>query len=227
MKKIFLNYFKKKFKPQKSYSLLGEDILIKSFFAPSYVGKYIDIGNAHPIFGNNTFLFYKMNWSGLLIDPHNDEIYKPKNKRPRDIVINACIKSINDMGTDEFIFYKKSWPELSSTSESDFIFLNNFFQKYMKKEETYKKKINFLNVYDLKKIFNYDAIDILSIDIEKNSEDIIQDFIKFFNPKIIIYEKNIKDKIDWSNFDYLSIASNEMNNILINKNYKKNNIFDY
>ena len=35
MKKNNFNYFKNKFKPEKSFSLLGEDILIKSFFSSS------------------------------------------------------------------------------------------------------------------------------------------------------------------------------------------------
>lgn len=52
-------------------------------------GFYIDIGAHHPRRFSNTFLFYKMGWSGINIDPNYDAISKFKAERPRDI--NLCL----------------------------------------------------------------------------------------------------------------------------------------
>lgn len=227
MKKKYLNFLKKKIKPEKSFSILGEDILIKSFFHPNYIGNYIDIGSAHPINGNNTFLFYKKGWNGILIDPLNGEIYKSDKIRKKDLVLNYGIKEIKNKKNKTDIFYKKSWPELASTEFEDFIYLNDFFKEYTGNDEILKKEIILIDAIYLNKIFNYDHLDILNIDIEKHSENIVLDFIEYFHPKIIIYEKNKKDYVNWNKYEYTLISQNEMNNILISNRYKKNNIFDY
>ena len=146
MQKKYLKYFKKKFKPEKSFALLGEDILIKSFFNPRYIGNYIDIGNAHPINGNNTFLFYKKGWRGLLIDPLNNIFYKPKRVRKEDLVFNYGIKEINDKRIKSDFFYKKSWPELSSTEINEFKYINDFFKDYMENDIILKKEITILKI---------------------------------------------------------------------------------
>jgi len=227
MKRNNFNYFKNKFKPEKSFSLLGEDILIKSFFPPKYIGNYIDIGSGHPVFGNNTFLFYKKSWKGVLVDPNNDQFYKAEKNRTSDIILNYGIKTVNNQKNEDSLYYKKSWPEISSTNKEDFYLLKKFFSEYMQNDLILEKRIKLIDANELKKIFNVDNLDILSIDIETSCEDIILDFIKFYNPKVIVYEKNHKDKIRWNDFNYELISTNEMNNIIINKNYKKNNIFDY
>ena len=105
--------------------------------------------------------------------------------------------------------------------------LDNFFKEYSQKDPILKKEIILVDAIYVKKIFNQDHLDILNIDIEMYSENIVIDFIEHFSPKVIIYEKNQKDKINWQKFNYQLIASNEMNNIIINQKYKKNNIFDY
>lgn len=226
MKKTNFKYFKNKFKPIKSFSLLGEDILIKSFFHPNYIGNYIDIGSAHPINGNNTFLFYKKKWRGMLIDPHND-IYKPKKHRKEDTILNYGIKEIKNKNLKSDFFYKKSWLELSSTQLEEFKNLDSFFKEYSQDDPILKKEIILVDALYIKKNFNYDHLDLLSVDIEMYSEKIVIDFIEYFNPKVIIYEKNRKDATNWQKFNYELVASNEMNNILINQKYKKKNIFDY
>ena len=178
MKKNFLKFIKKKLQPEKSFSILGEDILIKSFFNPEYIGNYVDIGCGRPISANNTFLFYKKGWRGLLIDPHND-IYKTKEKRTEDIVLNSCIKDIKNKEKKAILFYRKKWLELSSIDKKNFDFMNIFFKDHMEEdEEILKKEVNLIDANDIKNIFKIKNIDILSLDIEMNCENIVLDFIQ-------------------------------------------------
>lgn len=56
-------FFKKSY-----YSQDGEDIMIKKLF-PKSDGFYVDIGAHHPFRFSNSFLFYKMGWTGVCVDP--------------------------------------------------------------------------------------------------------------------------------------------------------------
>ena len=62
-------YFRPKiFFPKKSYSMLGEDLVVKNFFKKKTNGTYVDVGCYHPIDGNNTHLLFKNGWNGINID---------------------------------------------------------------------------------------------------------------------------------------------------------------
>ena len=68
------------------FSETGEDILLQQLFR-SKVGRYIDIGSGQPVIGSNSFLFYKMGWNGVCIDPQPNLALSYKILRPRDIFL--------------------------------------------------------------------------------------------------------------------------------------------
>jgi hypothetical protein len=47
-------------------------------------GFYIDIGGFYPVYGNNTYLFYKKGWRGVSIEPNKSGIKKFLKTRPTD-----------------------------------------------------------------------------------------------------------------------------------------------
>ena len=67
-------YRPKIFFPKKSYSMFGEDLIIKKIFKNKKNGFYVDVGCYHPIDGNNTYLLYKKGWTGINIDLNQTSI---------------------------------------------------------------------------------------------------------------------------------------------------------
>ncbi|MCW3467872.1 FkbM family methyltransferase [Chitinophaga nivalis] len=53
----------------RAYSSEGEDLILKRIFHNKTKGIYVDVGAHHPFRFSNTYLFYKMNWTGINIDP--------------------------------------------------------------------------------------------------------------------------------------------------------------
>ena len=69
LKFFYYMYFRPKiFFPKKSYSMLGEDLVVNNFFKNKTNGTYVDVGCYHPIDGNNTHLLFKNGWNGINID---------------------------------------------------------------------------------------------------------------------------------------------------------------
>lgn len=66
--KNYIGYFRYLFskKYNKSYSQCGEDLLILCALKTLKIAKptYLDIGTNHPIFKNNTYLFYNIKPAG-------------------------------------------------------------------------------------------------------------------------------------------------------------------
>ncbi len=68
------------------FSETAEDILLQQLFK-SKVGKYLDIGSGQPVVGSNSYLFYKMGWNGVCIDPQPNLKLSYKLIRPRDLFL--------------------------------------------------------------------------------------------------------------------------------------------
>ena len=52
----------------KSYSQEGEDLILSRYFDGQREGFFIDVGAFHPIRFSNTYLFYRLGWSGINIE---------------------------------------------------------------------------------------------------------------------------------------------------------------
>ena len=84
-----------------SFSQYGEDLFLRDYFGDRK-GYYIDIGGNHPFSLSNTYLLYRMGWSGLVVEPIQRLCAKHRRYRPRDIQVNAAV---GDMGGD-LTFYE-------------------------------------------------------------------------------------------------------------------------
>jgi FkbM family methyltransferase len=99
-----------------SYSQEGEDrVLLTLFedFPKDYRGFYVDIGAHHPWRFSNTFLFYKMGWSGINIDATPGSMESFRRHRRRDINLELGIGPT----AGEITFYCFNEPALNTFDE--------------------------------------------------------------------------------------------------------------
>lgn len=73
-----------------SYSQFGEDVFVRHLLSGRH-GTYVDIGSGHPISGSNSYAFYKLGWTGILVDPVASNIEASQAARKRDRIVQACV----------------------------------------------------------------------------------------------------------------------------------------
>ena len=77
----------------RSYSQLGEDLLVKAFIGDKwrwdYSGFYVDIGAHDPKYLSNTKKFYDVGWHGINVDASTEAIKKFNHVRRRDINVHS------------------------------------------------------------------------------------------------------------------------------------------
>ena len=181
LKFFYYMYFRPKiFFPKKSYSMLGEDLVVNNFFKNKTNGTYIDVGCYHPIDGNNTHLLFKNGWNGINIDLNKISIdlfsIARKNDENFRVAVSNKSKKIK-------FYYRKKINMLNTINKK---FANN----------SYKKGYNFdyiqartLNSVLKESKFKNKKIDFLNIDIEGNEINALKtlDF-KIYRPKLICVE---------------------------------------
>lgn len=209
-----------------SYSQLGEDKTI-DFYMYYYTDidrenvKYVDIGMNHPIYCNNTYLFYKKGGNGILIEPNSVHCETARELRPNDYVINAGIKFDQK---DEAIYYNfKNTSGLNTfdKTRADRLIKDGY--------ELLEEKT--IPLYDINAVlankFENNQIDFMSIDVEGVDELILKSInFDIYKPTFICIEANkssvgsrekdfIINYLDKHN--YLLLADNTINYIFINR----------
>ena len=76
---------------RKSYSQVGEDLLVAFFLQKERGVSYIDIGCLWPTRLSNTYFFYKRGGEGLCVDPNPDIRAEYETARPRDTFVNLGV----------------------------------------------------------------------------------------------------------------------------------------
>lgn len=74
-----------------TFSQHGEDVFIRSLLAGQQQGFYVDIGASHPFRISNTYMLYRMGWSGVTVEPIPALARLHKRWRPRDTLVQAAI----------------------------------------------------------------------------------------------------------------------------------------
>ena len=157
-----LYYRHKIFYPKKSYSCLGEDLIINNFFKKKKNGFYVDVGSYHPFFWNNTYLLYKNNWNGINIDLNPFSIKLFNFARNNDYNFNFAVtnkkvkkirfffrKKINVLNTTNKQFAKRFFPNGYKTSIAKCTTLNSVISKTKFK----KKQIDFFKMQYFAPVF--------------------------------------------------------------------------
>ena len=174
-------YFRPKiFFPKKSYSMLGEDLVVNNFFKNKTNGTYVDVGCYHPIDGNNTHLLFRKGWNGINIDLNKISIdlfnIARKNDENFRVAVSNKSKKIK-------FYYRKKINMLNTINKK---FANNSFKKGYRIDYIQARTLS--SILKESKLRNK-KIDFLNIDIEGNEINALKtlDF-KIYRPKLICVE---------------------------------------
>jgi len=201
---IFQNIYlkNKSFLKKKSYSMDGEDLVVRDYFKSKNKGFYVDVGCYHPLQRNNTMLLHRLGWSGVNIDISDFSIKLFQFLRPKDTNLNLAIS--NDEKEID-IFFQKKLSQLSTIKKTN---AEKVFQGNIKSKKILSKKLTtVLNESE----YNGKKIDFLDIDVEGADLEVLKslDFNKY-SPELICIEV-IED----------NIANSDIFKFLEEKNYSK------
>lgn len=171
-------YFYRRF----SYAQEAEDLVVERLLKGKRDGFYVEVGCHHPYRFSNTFLFYKMGWRGICIDPLPGTKALFNWHRPRDI----CIEVGVNLHPGQLTYYMFNEPALN-TFNKDLAEERNNLKNY---RITGQIEIAVESLSDiLMKIEEIPDIDILSVDVEGLDLQVLKsnDWVKFA-PRVIIAE---------------------------------------
>ena len=77
-----------------SYSSNWEDVILNRVFGNQSSGFYVDVGAAHPLFGNDTKALYDRGWRGINIEPNIKFYRELVAQRPDDRNINLAVSDV-------------------------------------------------------------------------------------------------------------------------------------
>jgi FkbM family methyltransferase len=187
MLKKILPFIKARFAPRGArqiFSQYAEDIIMLDILKKKGIHRpsYIDIGAHHPIFGNNTYLFYRAGGDGVLVEPNPEMCRIAEKKRPRDTVVNAGAGA-RDGEADFYMFSQSTRSTFSKEQAREWEFTSG-------QKPTVEKK----RIISLDSIFrDYctgGAPDIVSIDAEGLDAEIIGGLSWKARPKIFCIESD-------------------------------------
>jgi FkbM family methyltransferase len=169
---------------------LGEqlqDMIAYMYLPKKKDGFFIDIGASDGLVCNNTYIFEKIGWKGICIEPQPD-VFRNCLKRNRKCdCYNVALSSENDENVD---FLKMHGMRNSSGLNKDMSeSLKKLAEKYGKVEIIKVKTITFNEL--MKKYPDTTEIDFMSIDAEGHEIEILQaiNFEKY-KFKLITIEQN-------------------------------------
>lgn len=164
-------------KYKRSYSQMGEDMIINTIFCAIKKGFYVDVGANSPWVASNTMFFYEKGWNGINIDatPGSMKIFNVHRKRD----VNLEIPISNTEETLKFYMFQSSS-------------YNTFGEEAMKPKDKPidAKELNTRKLsWVLDKYCSNKEIDFLSIDTEGFDLKVLKsNNWEKYRPKIIIVE---------------------------------------
>jgi FkbM family methyltransferase len=96
-----------------SHSQFGEDMVLRYLTADTNEGFYVDVGAHHPVYGSNTYHFYRSGWRGINIDASPGSIELFDLLRPRDVNLEACLSSREGETIEYFMFDQSAFNTIS------------------------------------------------------------------------------------------------------------------
>ena len=209
-----------------TYSQAGEDVIAYYFFMTQgiKIPTYLDIGTNNPIYGNNTFLFYKRGSTGVCIEADPSLFSNIQLNRSKDICINAGVTFDEKTNADFFIFEE---PSHNTLSKEEAEYRNNISRYKIKKIIN----IPLININTLIKE-NFKAVpNFISLDVEGVDFDILKtlDFVSY-RPDMLCVETvsfsldNKEVKLDdiitfMKTKNYIVYADTHINTLFVDKKY--------
>ena len=99
-----------------SFAQAGEDVIVNFLF--NYLKQfkdiqYLDIGAWDPVVLNNTYLFYRKGFRGVLVEPNIAMCQKIRAVRPDDTTLEAGIGVTSAREADYYMMNESSWNTFS------------------------------------------------------------------------------------------------------------------
>jgi FkbM family methyltransferase len=165
----------------KSYSLEGEDMVLRRIFDDQPTGFYIDVGAHHPKRFSNTYYFYSKGWKGINIDCTPGSMFRFKYRRRKDINLEFAISD----RFERLKFHKYDEPAM-----------NTFLPDQVSSRLNEKRLLNTVEInsvtleYVLDKYLPKDVqIDFLSIDVEGMDLKVLHsNNWNRYRPKVVLVE---------------------------------------
>lgn len=214
-----------------SFSQAGEDKILSYLFSSLGIKNptYLDIGANHPVWGNNTYLFYQRGCKGVCIDADPSLLKELKKERKNDKCLSVGITFDDRKEADFYIF---PIPALNTLSKEE--------ADYREKNGSYKVikkiKIPLKNINEIIKEHFYKTPDLISLDVEGIDFEILKslDFSKSRPIAICVetisYSENrtehkLTEIIDFvKTKGYFVYADTHINTIFVNENVFNSNI---
>ena len=166
-----------------SYSQEGEDFILERIFRDKKDGFYVDIGAFHPFKYSNTQKLYQKGWSGINIEPNENNIKLFKIARKRDINLNFALGIRND-SKKYYIFEDQALNTFNYSNYKAVIMSGQ--SKFIRSEVRTVKSIN----YVIRKFIKNIKVNFLNVDAEGFSYSIVKAFLKEgFSPEVICLER--------------------------------------
>lgn len=164
------------------FSQSGEDLIISHGLLSLGIlhPTYIDIGGHHPIFANNTYLFYTNGEHGVVVEPIKKLCSLIEKKRPRDTCLEVGVGK--EDGTASFYEFPQNTRSTFSEEQA----------KQWEKASGQKATVSTIPVLSLDTIINHycnnECPDIVSIDAEGYDIKILSGFSFSCRPKFFCVE---------------------------------------
>ncbi len=172
------NFFRERY-----YAQDGEDFLLNKFLNSPKPGFFVDLGSAHPVQANNSYLFYLKGWRGLCVDasPGLHNLYK--KYRPKDLFINAFVGRCS--ATRELYTFNEPFLNTGSQSRKEFLLAKT---NYKFKEKILVQQIPLQEILK-RNMQSNKTIEFMSLDVEEGELEVLEsnDWTRY-RPRLIIME---------------------------------------
>jgi|MDSW01.2.fsa_nt_gb hypothetical protein len=198
---------------KKSYSSMGEDLIIEQYFKEKNIlqGVYIDIGCFHPIWASNTHKLHKDGWTGFCFDIDQSKLNMMRLFRRKSV--QTFFQAVTAKPSKEpFTHVYKFLTPWSDIDTCDLDVANDYAKKFDLDYEISRVPSADINTI-LSKLpkFNF-----LNIDVEGLDEDILMSMdLNKYSPDVILFEnvdvwggtEKIRNKLELFCYERLFISS--------------------
>lgn len=171
-----------------TYAQAGEDEILFRFFGGQAQGYFVDVGAYDGTTYSNTYLFEKMGWRGICVEPNPAVFDSLKISRPNSVCLNvACI---GEPLCHSVTLYRSQMPILSTLNpgsrEQIAIIHGNVGLTFTEFEEL---TVPARTLNDILYEQEPGAIDMVSIDTEWTNADTLAGFsLLYWRPRVVVIE---------------------------------------
>ena len=179
--------------PLISYAQNGEDIVLARALNPwDKKGFWVDCGAGHPKYDSVTKLFSQFGWTGINIEPLDQEFLLLSQDRPQDENIQCLLGAKEGLG---IIFAGPA--ENRGSSTSDPLLVARYAKEY---GQTFQElQIPMRRLDDILREKDRPTIDFLKIDVEGAEEEVLQGInLQEFKPRVLVIKATLPNSKDFS-----------------------------